>query len=174
MQANESDNELSWVTEETKNQIRRRNKIVKDRNIDDLFQLTDNDDFTISLYEILSNQCGHKPDTLNPRQRVLFLCIQLENAGQADSILSFLQEDFPEYAGEAVKALNEIGATKSAEIIKQAVRLLPENGSWFFDNADEDSQNLMIKFDTEFSGYPDGLMCDLYRKYADNHRSDFS
>jgi uncharacterized protein YdeI (YjbR/CyaY-like superfamily) len=50
---------------------------------------------------------------------------------QADSILGFLQGDFPQYASEAVNTLNEIGATNSAEIIKQAVELLQEDGSWF-------------------------------------------
>lgn len=161
-----------WMTEEIKNKIRHRDKIVKDRDIDSLFLLNDNDDFSIALYEILNNQCDYKPHTLNPTQRVLFLCMHLENAGQADSILGFLQEDFPEYAIEAVIALNEIGATKSAELIRQAVELLPENGSCFFDHADESSQTLMGKFDSEFSSYPDGLMSDLYRKYADNHRND--
>jgi len=173
MQTDEFDSELPWMTEEIKNKIRHRDKIIKDQDIEGLFLLTDNDDFSIALYEILNNQADYKPDTLNPTQRVLFLCMHLENTGQADHILGFLQEDFPEYVGEAVNALNEIGATKSAEIIKQAVELLPENGSWFFDNADEISQNLMSKLDREFSSYPDGPMCDLYRKYANNHRSDF-
>jgi len=173
MQTEEFDSELPWMTEEIKNKISHRDKIVKDQDIEGLFLLTDNDDFSIALYEILNNQANYKPDTLNPTQRVLFLCMHLENAGQADHILSFLQEDFPEYVGKAVNALNEIGAKKSAEIIKQAVELLPEDGSWFFDNADETSQNLMSKLDREFSSYPDGPMCDLYRKYANNHRSDF-
>ena len=173
MQTDEFDSELPWMTEDIKNKIRHRDKIVKDQDIESLFQLPDNDDFSIALYEILNNKCDYKPDALNPSQRVLFLCMHLENAGQADHILGFLQEDFSEFAGQAVSALKEIGATKSAEIIKQAVELLPNNGSWFFDNADENSQNLMSKLDREFSSYPDGLMRDLYRKYADNHRSDF-
>ena len=173
MQADEFNSDLPWMTEEIKNKIRHRDKIVNHQDMEGLFLLTDNDDFSTALYEILNNQCGYKPDTLNPRQRVLFLCMHLENAGQADGILSFLQEGFPEYASEAVNVLNEIGATKSATIIKQAVDLLPENGNWFFDNADEDSQKLMSKLDGEFSSYPDGPLRDLYRKYADIHRKDF-
>jgi len=174
MQTEKLDSEfLPWMTEEIKNEIRYRDKIVENRDIEGLFSLTDNADFSIALYEILNNLCNNNPKTLNPTQRVLLLCMHLENAGQADHILSFLQEDFPEYAGDAVTALNEIGATKSAEIIKQAVELLPKNDSWFFDSADENSRNLMSKLNREFSNYPDGLMRNLYRKYADNHRNDF-
>ena len=140
--------------------------------IANIFELTDNGDFTIALYEILSNQCDYNPDKLSSVQRVLFLCMLLEDAGQADHILSFLQEEFPDYADEAVEALTEIGATKSAEIIKQAIELLPKDGTWFFDNVDENSENLMKKLDSEFSDYPDGLMRDLYRKYAEKHKDD--
>lgn len=162
---------LPWMTEEIKNQIRHRNKIVKDKDIESLF-LLDNSDFSIALYEILSKQCDFKPSVLNHAQRVLFLSMLIENAGQADSILSFLQEYYSEYANEVVGALKEIGATKSAEFIKQAIELLPQDGSWFFDNADENSENLMVKLDSEFSNYPDGPMRDLYRKYAEIHRNE--
>src|SRR5688572_12082684 len=89
---------LSWMTEEMKSEIRRRNKIVEDQDIESLFLLTDNGDFSIALNEILNNRCDYKPDTLNPTERVLFLCMHLENAGQADTILNFLQEDYPQYA----------------------------------------------------------------------------
>ncbi len=161
------------MNDEIRKIIWQRDKIVKDQDIESLFQLTDNSDFSITLHAILNEQSGGKPDTLNYSQRVLFLCMHLENAGQADSILSFLQEWFPEYASDVVDALNEVGAIQSAEIIKQAVELLPKNGIWFFDHADKNSQVIMHKLDSEFSNYPDGSMPDLYRKYAESHRSDF-
>ena len=172
MQTGELDTNLPWMTKEIINAMCYRDKIVKDHDMDSLFQLTDNADFSIALHEILNNQCDYNPDTLNFVQRVLFLCMHIENAGQADHILSFLQEEFPNYADETVKALYEIGAEKSAEIIKKAIELLPKNGTWFFKIADENSQNLMGKLDREFSNYPDGSMRDLYRKYAEKHRSD--
>lgn len=173
MQTDELDNNSPWMTEEIKDKIRHRDKIVKEQDIESLFQLFDNDDFSIALYEILSNKCGYNPDILNPNLKTIFLCMLMENAGQADHILSFLQEDFSKYADEVINALNEIGATKSSEIIKQAVQLLPEDGSWFFDTASESLKNLMSKLDSDFSSYPDGQMRDLYRKFADKHRGDF-
>ena len=173
MQADDFNSDFPWITAEMKNQIQHRDKIVKDQDIEGLFLLTDNNDFSIALYEILNNRCNYNPDILNSTEKVLFFCMHLENAGQADHILSFLQEDFSKYGDAAVDALNEISASKSALIIKEAVKLLPENRSWFFENADEKSQNLMSKLDSEFSSYPDGPMRDLYRKYAERHRSDF-
>ena len=98
--------------------------------------------------------------------------MHLENAGQADSILSFLQEWFPEQNEQIIKSLNEIGAIKSAEIIKQAIGLLPQDGRWFFKSSDENSELQMSKLDREFSNYPDGSMRDLYREYAKKYRNE--
>ena len=163
---------LSWMTEEMKNHLLQRDKIVKEQDIDALFRLDDTSDFAIALHEILIHRYENNSNTLPPIQLNLFLCMHLENAGQADHILSFLQEWFPQHAVDVVGALNEIGAVKSAQLIKQAVELLPKDGSWFFTSADENSRTLMAKIDHEFSSYPDGMLRDFYRRYAENNRSD--
>ena len=126
---------LSWITEEIRNEINLRDKIVKEEDIEKLFSLNDNSDFSIALYEILVKRNKKKTNSLNEIELNLFLCMNLENAGQADSILTFLQEWFPKHNEKTIKSLNEIGATKSSEIIKKAIELLPENGSWFFDSS---------------------------------------
>ncbi|WP_165750308.1 DMP19 family protein [Cellulophaga sp. Z1A5H] len=167
----ESFSALSWMTEEMKDAIRDREKIVQEENIEKLFSLRDNSDFSIALYEILVNRHDKNPNSLNQIQLNLFLSMHMENAGQADSILSFLQERFPEHKEQIVKSLNEIGAIKSSKIIKQAIELLPENDSWFFDSSDENSERIMMKLDSEFSNYPDGPMEDLYFKYAEKHKN---
>ena len=169
---NNSFSGLSWMTEEMKAEIQKRDKIVRDEDIESLFLLDDNSDFSIALHEILVKRHEKNPISLNTVQQNLFLCMHLENAGQADSILSFLQEWFPEQKEQIVKSLSEIGATKSSEIIKRAIELLPKDGSWFFENCDEESEKEMSKLDREFSNYPDGIMSNLYRKYADNYRDD--
>ncbi|MDO6743677.1 hypothetical protein Q4553_03770 [Tenacibaculum soleae] len=163
---------LPWMTEEMKNEISLRDKIVKKQDIESLFSLNDNSDFSIALYEILVKRNGKKPNSLNEIELNLFLCMHLENAGQADSILTFLQEWFPEQNEKVIKALNEIGATKSSEIIKKAVELLPENGNWFFENSNEESERIMNELDSDFSNYPDGSMRNLYRKYAEKNRTE--
>ena len=162
---------LSWMTEEIRNEINLRDKIVKEEDIEKLFSLNDNSDFSIALYEILVKRNKKKTNSLNEIELNLFLCMNLENAGQADSILIFLQEWFPKHNEKTIKSLNEIGATKSSEIIKKAIELLPKNGSWFFDSSNEESEKLMSKLDSDFSNYPDGYLRNLYRKYAERNRS---
>jgi len=163
----------SWITDEIKEDLRRRDNIVSKQGIKGLFNIKHNSDFSIALHEILMKRHEENPNSLNQSEFNLFLCMHLENAGQADHILSFLQEWFPKYSDEVVTALNEIGAIKSAAIIKQAVGLLPKDGSWFYDSADEKTQKRMDELDSQFSDYPDGFMRDLYRKYADDRRKDF-
>ena len=163
---------LSWMTEEIKNELIVRDKIVENEDIESLFSLKDNSDFSIALYEILERRNEKEPNSLNEIELNLFLCMNLENAGQSDSILTFLQEWFPEHNEQIIKSLNEIGAIKSSEIIKKAVELLPKNGSWFFETSTENSEKLMSKLDSDFSSYPDGSIRDLYRKYAEKHKSE--
>ena len=167
----DSFNELSWMTEEIRNEISVRDKIIEKEDIEGLFSLNDNSDFSIALYEILVKRNEKETNSLNEIEHNLYLCMSLENAGQADSILTFLQEWFPNQNETTIKSLNEIGATKSSEIIKKAIELLPKNGSWFFDSSNEESEKLMSKLDTDFSNYPDGSMRDLYRKYAERNRN---
>ncbi|MGO4919813.1 DMP19 family protein, partial [Maribacter spongiicola] len=132
----------------------------------------DNGDFSIALHEILVNRYDKNPNDLNQVQLNLFLCMHMENAGQADSILTFLQEWFPQYNEQIIISLREIGAFKSSSIIKQAVELLPKDGSWFFKSSNESSEKVMMELDRNFSSYPDGPMSILYYKYANKHRNE--
>lgn len=164
---------LSWMTEEIKNELIKRDKIVENEDIENLFSLKDNSDFSIALFEILQKRNEKEPNSLNDIELNLFLCMNLENAGQADSILTFLQEWFPGQNEKVIKSLNVIGATKSSEIIKKAIELLPENGSWFFETSNENSEKLMNELDSAFSSYPDGFMTELYRDYAEKNKNKF-
>ena len=172
MENDEKYNGFSRMRDEVQNQLIFRDKIVKEQNINELFNLKDNSDFSIALHEILVNRYECDPNSLNEIQLNLFLCIHIENAGQADSILTFLQEWFPQYSTKVINSLKEIGAVRSSEIIRQAVEILPKDGSWFFEIIDENKQELMAKLDRDFSNYPDGKMTDLYRKYAEINRED--
>ena len=163
---------FSGMTDEDRYAIFLRDQIIKNRDVDELFQLEE-EDFSIALYEILCNQCDYDPAKLSYPQKIIFLCMQLENFGQADTTLTFLQEEYPLYCDEVVKALHEIGATKSAEIIKQIIELLPKDGSWFYDKADENIEKEFEKLNSEFASYPEGRLSNLYRKYAEKHKRDF-
>ena len=168
----DSFNRLSWMTNEMQNELEKREKIVENEDLKSLYALEDDSDFTIALHQILVNRFEKNPNSLNPVELNLFLCMHLENAGQSDSVLSFLQEWFPEYKKSVIKSLNEIGATKSSEIIKKVIELLPKDGSWFFKSSNENSEKEMNRLDREFSNSPDGSMRNLYRKYAEKHRDE--
>ena len=158
------------MTERTENEFQKIDRIVEQEDREQLFLLRDNAVFAIALHQILVNRYDNDPDSLNKVQMDLFLAMHLENAGQADSILAFLQEWFPDQKDRVVESLVRIEAPKSAEIIQQAIALLPEDGSWFYETCDKASEELMDKLDRDFSDYPDGSMNDLYRKYADKYR----
>lgn len=172
MEQGDKYNRLTWMTEEVKKQLKLRDKIVADNDIDSLFELQKNSDFSIALHEILIIKYEKDPKSLTSVELNLFLCMHLENAGQADSILSFLKEWFPQYSSEVIIALREIDATKSSELIKQTVNLLSEDGGSFFNSADEKKQILMSKIDRDFSNYPDGFLRDLYRIYAERNKNE--
>jgi hypothetical protein len=148
------------------------NEIVSEEDIESLFLLKDNSDFSIVLHQILVNRHEKNPDSLNQIQWNLFLCMHLENAGQSETILTFLEEWFPDQREQVIISLTEIGAVKSAESIKLAVTLLPKDGSSFFDNPTENSDRFMMTLNSLFINYPDGPMPDLYRKYAEKHRDE--
>jgi len=162
---------LSWLSEEGKYHLMYLDTLVENDNMREVFSLKENSDFSTTLHQILVKKYDKDHKSLNELQLNLFLCMHLENSGQSCSILSCLQEWFPEHLDKFVNALNEINANKCADIIKKAINILPNDGSWFFDSSDEKSEELMSKLDSEFSDYPDGNMNDLYRKYAETHRA---
>lgn len=147
-------------------------EIVKSRDVESLYRLENNSAFSIALHQILINKYEEDPTKLNTHQMNLFLCMHLENSGQSCGILGCLQEWFPHYNDKFVKALREIKAPKSADAIEEAIRLLPKDGSWFFDSSNSFSEEQMSKLDRDFSDYPDGNMNDLYRKYAQDYKAE--
>lgn len=145
--------------------------IGQSKDFDRLFRLTHDAAFSVALHQILISLHNENSDELTEQQMNLFLCMHLENSGQSCGILGCLQEWFPQYLNRFVGALREIEAIKSAEAIEKAISLLPEDGSWFFNTSNEAQEELMTKYDKEFSDYPDGNMPVLYRKYAEAHKA---
>lgn len=146
--------------------------IRQPKDLNKLFKLKDDSDFSTSLHQALVSIYNDSPSKLNNYQMNLFLCMHLENSGQSCGILSCLQEWFPEHLDKFVSALREINAPKCAEAIEKTINLLPTDGSWFFDSSSEATEKLASKYDSEFSNSPDGSMPYLYRKYAKENKTD--
>lgn len=66
-----------------------KDKIVVEEDFEHLFSLSNNADFSIALYEIFVNRYNKDINSLNPIQLNLFLCMQIENATQADGLYLF-------------------------------------------------------------------------------------
>lgn len=160
------------MQEKTVNEFDLIDLIVQTKDLDKLFKLKDNGAFGIALHQILVNIYDKNPNQLNEHQLNLFLSMHLENSGQSSHILSCLQEWFPEHIDKFAIALNEIGAIKSAFVIKKAVALLPKDGTWFFEKANDDSKLKMKELDGLFSSYLDGNMSNIYRDYANKHKKE--
>jgi len=144
--------------------------IGKSNDGDKLYRLSENQAFSIALHQILNNLYEADPNGLNEPQMNLFLSMHLENSGQSCGMLACLQEWFPQHLNKFVPALKEIKALKSALAVEKAINLLPEDGSWFFESANDSTKFLMREYDCYFSDYPDGSMPDLYRAYAEEHK----
>lgn len=146
--------------------------IGQTKDIDALYKLENNAAFSIALYQILDSLYDHNPEQLNRHQLNLFLCMHLENSGQSCGILGCLQEWFPQHLDKFVPALRDINAQQCADAIEKAIKLLPEDGSWFFKSADEQSKQELEEYDRIFSNYPDGNMPNIYRKYAERYKDE--
>lgn len=147
-------------------------EIGQSKNYDSLYKLKNNAAFSIALHQILNNLYDENPILLNQHQLYLFLSMHIENSGQSSSILSCLQEWYPQYLDKFVLALKDINAPKCAKLIEKAIKLLPEDGSWFYKTADEKTRQLLQDYDKQFSDYPDGNMPLLYRTYAEKYKKE--
>ena len=158
----------------------RMDAIIQNRDWGALFQLEDTGDFALCLDSLIWTLAG--PDNAPPQvhtHRVLFLCIQVEDCVQCDSLLNFFDEGFAAYGREAEKALEEIGAPRSAAALRQVLSALPEGG---YPAGDWDAckalyggafGQILEQADSTLVDYPDGPMRDLYYAYAQAHREDF-
>ena len=155
--------------------------IIKNRDWNALFAMDENDDFSWTLEQILWSFVTNRVEgnfdisNLNHTQKTLFLVLELENATQADALLSFF-EDFAIYGREAVQALEEIGAAQCAAALNAVVDTLP-NG--IFPKGDKEfwdslmsgkNSDIWDKADNVFTDYTDGKFSDLCRTYAEAHR----
>lgn len=149
-------------------------KIIKKHDADALCRLNDDDfiEFSIALmYEHFYNIPLEK---LNSEQRTVFLCMALESACQADSILSLTEDEDLFFAiPEMYSSLLSIGSHKTAAELKRFIVLMPEGTfesrimpewDWFFGDSEREKQ--INRIDSAIAGYPDGLTSEMLKKYC--------
>lgn len=105
---------------------------------------------------------------MNEVQKTLYLAWTLEDACQADSLLSLSEEEELFLAlPETKKALEALGAFQSAALLGELIALLPAGivpeWDWFFE---EEREDIIERIDSKLCDYPDGVMCDFYITYC--------
>lgn len=159
-------------------------RLMKMRNLDEIFALEDDTDFCIALSSALDDwaEYGEELDRLSPEAQVFYLCDALESKVNNDGIYGFILESYGHWAPETVDALETIGAPKTADILRRAIALLPdgvcpkdniERETILLDNDDYYSEAYGV-LDEEFYACPDGDLQGLYAAYAREHRDCFT
>ena len=177
MPMSKKDIQRRWAEKEAYKQ-----SIIKNRDWNALFAMDENDDFSWTLEQILWSFVTNGVDgnldisNLNHTQKVLFLVLELESATQADALPNFFEEGFAVYGREAVKALEEVGASQCAVALNAVVDTLP-NGIYpkgdkeFWDSImSGKNSDIWDKADSVLADYTDGWFPDLCRTYAEAYR----
>lgn len=145
-------------------------RIIRERDAATLCALNEDD-----LWDVLMCLwCDHFHDMplaeLNEVQLRYFLCMELENTCQADSILNLTDEDDIFFSlPRMYQSLLEIGAPQTAQALKEFMELMPDGTfdsrvmpewKWFF--ADPEREKEIAQIESIIADYPDGPMIDLY------------
>lgn len=143
------------------------NEIISNGDVKHLLALS-NDEKQDFIMQLMYGSLGNMQlDEMNHAQRTLYLAMRLEDTCQADALPSLSEEEEIFLALPEMKsALEELGAVKTAELLKEFISLVPVDvvpeWDWFF--ADE-RKSIISRLDSEISSYPDGLMSGLYVAY---------
>jgi hypothetical protein len=158
--------------EEINNKKKMIENILETKNYEQMKSL-DASDLMDCLINLNYDYFNKMPfETLNHEQKVVFLCMTLEDVCQADTILSLEEDGLMLQMPQIHDALLEIGAFNTALFVKEFIDLLPENTfkelklpewSWFFE--DVERKQKIENIDSEISNYPDGSMKIIYQKY---------
>lgn len=169
-----------WINNEIGNKLKyiktddeKTKKIIETKNIEQLKSLNEDEIMDVLIKLNYDYYCKIPFEALNHEQKVLFLCMSLEGACQADTILSLHEEGIMLQMPEIYEALIEIGAPITASLVKEFINLLPPNTfedmilpdwNWFY--KDMEIEDKIRNIDSKISNYPDGSMQTIYYKYV--------
>ncbi len=141
--------------------------IISNHDTKRLLALNDSEKENFLLTLIYDYLSGKSLAEMNEVQKTLFLASRLEDACQADSLVS-LSEDgeiflaLPEIKG----AYEKLDAFKTAELLGEFISLVPggviPEWDWFFE---PERKDIINRIDGGICDYPDGVMSHLYIEY---------
>lgn len=152
-------------------------------NIAEIWEIQDVTDFIIAMYEHVCDKCleGEGIGALTEPERVFFVVMALEGEVNNGGFSQYFYNSSGNFAGKAVKALNEIGAHRTAEICAKALSVfggdVPTDWNERQERLDElDEEMLEETFeecDDAFYDYEDDLEALNYA-YIMKHREQFT
>lgn len=126
--------------------------------------------FIILLYDHFINMNAQK---MNPAQRTLYLCMRFVDICNSDGINAVTDdEELFFLLPEMQKALEDIGAEKTAGLLGAFIELLPEEcfashilpeNDWY--TIDREIEDRVCEIDEGIRSSPDGMIHLLYREY---------
>lgn len=147
--------------------------IIECQDVNGLLSLNDGEkeDF---LFAVIYDYLAAMPlAEMNETQKTLFLASRLEDACQADSLLSLSEDEKVFLALPEMKcALEKIGSVKTARLLDEFISLVPESfvpeWEWFFE---EERKDIIQKIDSGICNYPDGAMRDRYIEFISDRKN---
>lgn len=126
--------------------------------------------FIILLYDHFINMDAKN---MNPTQRTLYLCMRFVDLCQSDGLTAAADDEEMFFLlPEMQKALEDIGAEKTAGLLGCFLELLPEEcfgehilpePDWY--TCDSEIEDRVNEIDEGIKAFPDGMLYLLYREY---------
>lgn len=126
--------------------------------------------FIILLYNHFISMNDQK---MNPAQRTLYLCMRFADICRSDGINAVTDDEKLFFLlPEMQKALEDIGAEKTARLLGAFIELLPEEcfaghilpeNDWY--TIDREIEDRVCEIDEGIRSSPDGMIHLLYREY---------
>lgn len=143
----------------------------------------DKNNFIIDLFDRLAEKCqyGDKIDRLNENERVIYLCFTFEGEINNGGFDQFFYNSAGDYTEETIDSLLKIGATKTAEFLKTATTVFPNNlvpqnreerQALLEEINNDETEKLLNELDNSFYAYEDDLL-ELEYDYVMQHNDDF-
>ncbi len=152
-------------------------------DLNSIWEITDKNQFLIAMNGWLCRKCNYGDDIerLSDEEKIFYVNNLLETEVNNGGFSQFLYNSSGNFANDVIPSLLTIGATKTAEICKEAFAVLGQS----LPNNTEERENLLdgimtdeideklSKYDADFYEYPDQLE-ELNYQFIIRHKEQFS
>ena len=155
------------------------------KSIDEIWEIEEKENFVVEMDKYIAEKCeyGDSMETLNDKQRVLYVTQALEMEVNNGGFAQYFYNYSGDFANEAVSAFESIGAIKTAELCKKAISIYGDkvpndrNEREKILTPDDEKEEERIEVilnacDDAFFEYEDDLV-ELNYQFIINHKESF-